>query len=294
MPWGVRKQGSKFAIYRKDTGKVVGHSNSRQKAEASIRARYANSKEFSDYNRNMSKFVKSVANKVLTEKLEIEGKTYALVPEEIGSGLSGSIAMAFGVKKRDGKIWVPAERLEELKELDAEIREELKSSNMLQLDEQYKYESVLAKVPESVSSLLKTYQKLLQPEIIKELEDEPHITVIYGLEGQHADEIESVIDGLGPFSVVLGKIKLFEENEDFDVLVIEVDSDDICMAHLVIASEFAVMSTYPCYKPHMTIAYLKKGTGKQYVGDSKFEGVEFEVSELEYSTKSGNKSLIKV
>ena len=44
MPWGVKKQGKGYAIIRKDTGKVVGHSTTKAKAQASVRARYANTK----------------------------------------------------------------------------------------------------------------------------------------------------------------------------------------------------------------------------------------------------------
>lgn len=40
MPW--KAQGKN--IIRADTGKVVGHSTSHAKAEASVRARYANTK----------------------------------------------------------------------------------------------------------------------------------------------------------------------------------------------------------------------------------------------------------
>lgn len=45
MPWDVKK-GPKggYDIVKKDTGKVVGHSDTRAKAEASVRARYANTK----------------------------------------------------------------------------------------------------------------------------------------------------------------------------------------------------------------------------------------------------------
>lgn len=39
MPYHVRKAGSKYEIVRKEDGKVVGTSNSRQKAQASVRAR---------------------------------------------------------------------------------------------------------------------------------------------------------------------------------------------------------------------------------------------------------------
>lgn len=44
MPYAIKKgSGSKpYKIVRKDTGKQVGSSTSRAKAQASIRARYAN------------------------------------------------------------------------------------------------------------------------------------------------------------------------------------------------------------------------------------------------------------
>lgn len=40
MPWGVKKSGDRWAIYRKDTGTIVGHSSSKVKAQGSVRARY--------------------------------------------------------------------------------------------------------------------------------------------------------------------------------------------------------------------------------------------------------------
>ena len=42
MPYLVKKQGSKWVIVKKTTGQVVGHSDSKAKAQASVRARYAN------------------------------------------------------------------------------------------------------------------------------------------------------------------------------------------------------------------------------------------------------------
>lgn len=42
MPYTVRKKGTKWEIIRKTDGKVVGTSDSKKKAEASVRARYAN------------------------------------------------------------------------------------------------------------------------------------------------------------------------------------------------------------------------------------------------------------
>lgn len=45
MPWSVKKNSKGgWDIIKSDTGKVVGHSDSKEKAQASVRARYANYK----------------------------------------------------------------------------------------------------------------------------------------------------------------------------------------------------------------------------------------------------------
>lgn len=45
MPWTVKKaSGAGYDIVNKDTGKKVGHSDTKAKAEASVKARYANYK----------------------------------------------------------------------------------------------------------------------------------------------------------------------------------------------------------------------------------------------------------
>jgi len=45
MPWTVKKSGNKWAIVKKTTGKTVGISTSKAKANASVRARYAHTNE---------------------------------------------------------------------------------------------------------------------------------------------------------------------------------------------------------------------------------------------------------
>lgn len=46
MPWDVRKsKKGGYDIVKKGTGKVVGHSSTKAKAEASVRARYVNYKK---------------------------------------------------------------------------------------------------------------------------------------------------------------------------------------------------------------------------------------------------------
>lgn len=45
MPWKVKKaKGGGYDVVKADTGKKVGHSDTKAKAQASVRARYANYK----------------------------------------------------------------------------------------------------------------------------------------------------------------------------------------------------------------------------------------------------------
>ena len=135
MPWDVKKSGSKWAIYKPGSGKVVGHSTSKAKAEASVRARYwaagKKGEKLSDNQiQNMPDFVHKVVlaqelNEIELEEMEIEGRNYERIPDSIKENLSGSIAAAFGIKIRDGKGWVPKGKLEALVNLDKEITQEL-------------------------------------------------------------------------------------------------------------------------------------------------------------------------
>jgi len=46
MPWETKKaKGGGYDIVKSDTGEKVGHSGTKAKAEASVKARYANAKD---------------------------------------------------------------------------------------------------------------------------------------------------------------------------------------------------------------------------------------------------------
>ena len=46
MPWKTQKaKGGGYDIVKSDTGKKVGHSETKAKADASVKARYANTKD---------------------------------------------------------------------------------------------------------------------------------------------------------------------------------------------------------------------------------------------------------
>lgn len=59
-------------------------------------------------------------------------------------------------------------------------------------------------------------------------------------------------------------ISLFE-NEKFDVLKFDVESEDLIEMNRVVSASFACNDSCSIYHPHATIAYLKKGKGEKYV-----------------------------
>jgi hypothetical protein len=78
---------------------------------------------------------------------------------------------------------------------------------------------------------------------------------------------------------------------DYDVVFIRVESDGLVKIHEWIKHNCIVELTHPEYTPHMTLAYVKSGTGKVLAGSIAGKGrVEnCLVNSMEWSAKSGNK-----
>jgi len=99
------------------------------------------------------------------------------------------------------------------------------------------------------------------------LEEQPHITVLYGI---HEDEIDpSVIvdmmeQKMKPIKVQITEIDIFE-NPEYDVVKYNVPVTPELQAYRdMFIESFPNTQTFPDYHPHMTIAYVKPGTGKKY------------------------------
>lgn len=116
------------------------------------------------------------------------------------------------------------------------------------------------------------------------LETEPHVTVLYGLTKHEAAPVAKVIKDHGPITITLGKLSVFE-NDQYDVLKVDVESPELRALNAKL-SKLPHESSFPDYKPHMTIAYLKKGEGKKYVGDARFEGQTITFNTMTFSPPS--------
>lgn len=144
------------------------------------------------------------------------------------------------------------------------------------------YGCVLAhiKVPKSYKKIFKIIDKADLAE--DGFEKETHVTVCYGL---HSDvetaQVRKVLEGIDLREIRVSGMSLFENETDVLKLDVKVTAGlkllrDSCM-------KLPNTQTFPDFKPHITIAYLKKGTGKKYLPSFKFDEFALEVDDIVYS-----------
>lgn len=122
-------------------------------------------------------------------------------------------------------------------------------------------------------------------------EEAPHITAKYGL---HTDSPEGAIAaaaGFGSIPVTLGDISIFEGPEA-DVVKIDVLGDRLHELNALLADSLPHTDTHPTYQPHLTLAYVKPGLGKKYVGPSGLEGRQLILRHLVFSNREKERTLI--
>lgn len=121
-------------------------------------------------------------------------------------------------------------------------------------------------------------------------ETEPHITVLYGLNTTNEAEVKGLVQEAKPIEVELGEVSQFDTNEDYDVLKVDVVSDELAALNAKLDKVLETPGkTFDEYQPHVTIAYVKKGLGQKYVGDTRFKGQKITLDNLTFSTKDGKR-----
>lgn len=99
-------------------------------------------------------------------------------------------------------------------------------------------------------------------------EDDVHVTVKYGLHEGDPEELKKILEGEGPVKMRIGALKHFAANEkrNSDVIVLEIESEDLHRLNEKISKGVECTDTYKGYKPHLTLAYVTPGLGKEYEG----------------------------
>lgn len=121
-----------------------------------------------------------------------------------------------------------------------------------------------------------------------------HVTILYGIHTTKFNLVSSFLEDQTVFECILQNISLFTDNPSFDVLKIDVNSEDLHKINSFLNKNLTVTATHPEYIPHVTIAYLKKRKGNKFSNNNIFKNKKFLVKEILFSSKNGKKQKIQL
>lgn len=152
----------------------------------------------------------------------------------------------------------------------------------------YDYGSTHFEIGGATAEVIRELQGKIKKGDIKQLEDQLHITVRYGLLLDEADDaLEPILATVPPVKANLNGLGVFA-NPEADVLYIKVESDSLMALNEALQALPGKPSDYETYTPHLTLAYLKPGTAQAYVDslDIKINNVTLDC--LVYSDRHGS------
>lgn len=125
-------------------------------------------------------------------------------------------------------------------------------------------------------------------------EDEIHVTVKYGLHTSDVRKVRKIIDGFGDFEISLGNISRFcKKEKEYDVIKMDIESEKLSELHKMLG-ELDNSDEHPVYRPHCTIAYVKKGKCSNLSGNTDLSGKAVKVNTLVFSSHTGEKTKINL
>lgn len=125
-----------------------------------------------------------------------------------------------------------------------------------------------------------------------EVEDDPHITILFGLTDADPEPVRELVRGSGELVGTLGRTMIFQPpDREYDVVVLSIDSESIRALNSLIAEAFDNEHSFE-YTPHMTLANVARGQGAQYdnIILEGFTGMELKTNVVLHSNKGGDKT----
>jgi 2'-5' RNA ligase len=119
-------------------------------------------------------------------------------------------------------------------------------------------------------------------------EDTPHITLRWGINTGDIGHLKSFFSEQSPVQATLGALTRFPGVDDGnqDALVAPVESESIHKLHHAVVSTFHSHLgpvKFNTYRPHVTLAYLRRGEMPELEGNKEFHGQTFQLKKVVYS-----------
>lgn len=167
----------------------------------------------------------------------------------------------------------------------------------------YKYSSTQVNLPADLSARVARWgeRNVLDLDLFEEEEEPPsrhsreyesHITILYGIHEADPQRVLSLFRGVKPFTIELGRVSLFKLSPKFDVIKIEVLSPRLQELNELVRQRVTTTQVYPDYRPHVTIAFAKKGLYDHLEGHTAFAGLTFDAKQIQFSNPYGERSVI--
>ncbi len=97
------------------------------------------------------------------------------------------------------------------------------------------------------------------------LEEEPHVTILYGLHNDvDMEKVKNVFEKMKPINIRVVDVSMFDKKEDYDVVKFGVESNELSILHECLKNLIDNSDEFPEYEPHASIAFVKSGLGKKY------------------------------
>lgn len=152
------------------------------------------------------------------------------------------------------RLWNPAEIADDMLEKDSASGKDSNGNDITD------FSWVYVDMPDDIKKKVLAYGKGVDKEDLHEKgqEEDPHITVLYGLHTNDSEPVRAVMKTCDPVTASVGKLSVFEL-PDYNVLKLEIKSPGLTKLNKKLKdSDLEATITFPDYNPHVTIAYLKK------------------------------------
>jgi len=152
-----------------------------------------------------------------------------------------------------------------------------------QANKEKKYASTQFNMPVWVTRLCAEIASQIDREDVEEIEHDSHITLKYGITHNDPMAIAEAVKDFDDLQLEFAGLSLFEN--DNDVLKVDIVlSNELRRLYDAIADTGSDDLYNGEYNPHLTIAYLKKGTGQKYLDSNLLNGQRVTVDSVAFST----------